>query len=259
MPSLEQEFISHDLHDNDFLGIIINNVDYTYSGRCQIRVFGVLEQIKDEHLPWASPVNSTIFGGNGAGSLSVPKIGQYVRVIFNNGDLYAPEYTTIQNIDSQLIKKIKDDYMGTHVLLFDPDENISVIFQKSSGFLINYKDSFLQISPDNMITLQHSNSESIIQMEGDICRIATKNEVQISAAAKASIVADESILNGKQTTKLGPPGNYYHALLAEPMWGLLSALATAIDAKLPITPGINVGLVEEAKNAATSTNVLISK
>jgi len=259
MTTIEDEFLSHDLHDNDFLGIVVNNLDSTYSGRCQIKVFGVLEQIKDEHMPWASPVNSTIFAGNGAGSLSVPKIGQYVRVMFNNGDLYAPEYTTIQNVDSQLIEKIKNDYIGTHVLLFDPDQDLNVIFQKGSGLLIFYKESFIQISPDNMITLQHANADSIIQLEGDVCRISTKNEVQISAAAKATITADESVLNGKQTTKLGPPGNYYHAVLAEPLWGLLSSMAAALDAKLPLTPGVNVALVEEAKNAGTSTNVLISK
>lgn len=258
MASLEEEFISHDLHDNDFLGVVINNLDPVFAGRCQVKVFGVLEQMKEVHLPWASPVNSTIFAGNGAGSISIPKIGQFVRVQFNNGDLYAPEYTTIQNIDSQLIERIQSDYLGTHVLLFDPDENINVIFQKGSGFLIFYKESFIQISPDNMITLQHANADSVIQLEGDICRISTKNEIQLSAAARATVIADESVINGKQTTKLGP-GNYYHALLAEPLWGLLSSMAAAIDAKLPLTPGVNVGLVEEAKSAATSTNVLISK
>jgi hypothetical protein len=259
MAAIEDEFLSHDLHDNDFLGVVTNNLDSTYSGRCQVKVFGVLEQIKLEHLPWASPVNSTIFAGNGAGSLSVPKVGQFVRVLFNNGDLYAPEYTTIQNIDSQLIEKIKSDYLGTHVLLFDPEQDLNVIFQKGSGLLLFYKESFIQISPDNMITLQHANAESIIQLEGDVCRISTKNEVQISAAAKATITADESILNGKQTTKIGPPGNYYHALLAEPLIGVLLSMAAAIDAKLPLTPGVNVALVEEAKSAMISTNVLISK
>ena len=258
MSKIEEEFLSHDLHDNDFLGVVTNNADPTYSGRCQVKVFGVLDQIKDLHLPWAVPANSSIFAGNGAGSLSVPKVGQFVKIVFNNGDLYAPEYKTIQNVDSQLIERIKSDYLGTHVLLYDPEQDLNVIFQPGSGFLIFYKESFLQISPDNMITLQHSNAESVIQLEGDVCRISTKNEVQISAAAKASIIADESIINGKQTTKVGP-GNYYHALLAEPMWGLLSSLAAAIDAKLPVTPGINVALVEEAKHAATSTNVLISK
>lgn len=259
MAAIEDEFISHDLHDNDFLGVITNNKDATFSGRCQVKIFGVLDQMKVEHLPWAVPINSTVFGTNGAGSLSVPKVGHFVRVQFNNGDLYAPEYTTIQNIDSELINKIKDDYEGTHVLLYDHDQDLNIIFQRTSGFMVFYKGSFLQISPDNMITLQHANSDSVIQLEGDVCRISTKNEIELSAAARISAVADEAVINGKQTTKIGPPGNYYRALLAEPMWALLSTLATAIDAKLPLTPGVNVSLVEEAKNSATSNNVLISK
>lgn len=259
MAILEDEFISHDLHDNDFLGVIVNNQDPTFSGRCQVKIFGVLDQMKEEHLPWAVPINSTVFGSNGAGSISVPKVGHFVRVQFNNGDLYAPEYTTIQNIDTELIKTIMNDYEGTHVLLYDHEQQLNVIFQRGSGFMIFYRGSFLQISPDNMITIQHSNSDSIIQLEGDVCRISTKNEIELSAAARVSIVSDESILNGKQATKIGPPGNYYRALLAEPMWALLSTIASAVDAKLPLTPGVNVSLVEEAKVAATSNNVFISK
>lgn len=259
MASLEDEFVSHDLHDNDFLGVIINNEDPTFAGRCQIKVFGVLEQMREEHLPWATPVNSTIFAGNGAGSLSIPKVGQFVRVQFNNGDLYAPEYTTIQNIDSKLIDLIKSDYYGTHVLLFDPDSDITVIFQKKSGLIMSYRGSFIQISPDNMITIQHSNADSIIQLDGDVCRISTKNEIQLAAASRISATADEAVINGKQATKIGPSGNYYHALLAEPMWGLLAAMAAAIDDKLPVTPGVTASLVDSAKTAATSTNVLISK
>jgi hypothetical protein len=48
-------------------------------------------------------------------------------------------------------------------------------------------------------------------------------------------------------------------MLAEVVFPLLTTLATAIDAKMPITPGVNVGLVESAKAAGTSTNVLISQ
>ena len=66
--NIEEEFLSHDLHDNDFLGVIVNNVDSTYSGRCQVKIFGVLDQIEDNFLPWAVPANSCVFAGNGAGS-----------------------------------------------------------------------------------------------------------------------------------------------------------------------------------------------
>lgn len=247
-----------DLHDNDWLGIIVNNLDPLFSGRCQVRVFRLMDSIHVDHLPWAVPINSTVFAGDGAGSISIPKIGQIVRVQFNNGDLYSPEYTTIQNIDTQLIDKIKDDYEGTHVLLYDPDEELNVIYQRNLGFQIFYRDSFIQISPDSMITIQHANQESIIQLEGDKMNIVTKNEISISASAKITMTADELIAKGNQTTKIGAPP-YYHAVLSEILFPLLTTMATSIDAKLPVTPGVNVALVQQAKQAATSTNVLIGK
>ena len=249
--------MSNGMRDNDWIATVTNNIDPTFSGRCQVRVFRLMDEIDSKNLPWAVPINSTIFAGDGAGSLSVPKIGHIVRVQFNNGDVYAPEYTTIQNVDTQLIETIKDDYDGTHVLLYDPDEELNVIYQRNRGIEIFYRESFIQIAPDSMITIQHANQDSLIQLEGDKCSIVTKNEVNISAAAKVEVTADEVIAAGNQTTKLGP-GPYNHAVMAEVLFPLLSTLATAIDAKMPATPGVNVGLVETAKQAATSTNVLIS-
>jgi len=253
----EIDFIQHDYHDNDWIGIVVNIKDPTFSGRAQVRVLGLFDGISDEHLPWAVPINSTIFAGDGAGSISVPKIGQFVRIQFNNGDIYAPEYTTIQNIDTELIKRIKDDYEGTHVLAYDPVEELTIIFQKNSGIQIYYRESYLQITPDTLITLSTPNGDSVIQMDGDIINVTTKNEVNIAAGAKAEVTADEVIVNGAQTTKVGP-GPYSHAVLAEPIWALLSTMATALDAKYPATPGVNAGLVEAAKQSATSTNVMIS-
>lgn len=251
------DFLKKDLHDNDWIGVVTNNIDPNFAGRCQIRVFRLMDSIDGQDLPWAVPVNSTLFAGDGAGSLSVPKIGQIVRVQFNNGDVYAPEYSTIQNVDTELIETIKEDYDGTHVLAFDPDEGLNIIYQRNLGIQIFYRESFFQISPDSMITIQHANQESLIQMEGDKTYITTKNEVNISAGAKVEVTGDEVIAAGNRTTKIGP-GPYYHAVMAEVLFPLLQTMATALDAKMPATPGVNVGLVEQAKQAATSSNVLIS-
>jgi hypothetical protein len=250
-------FINHDYGENSWLGIIVNTKDPTFSGRAQVRILGLLDGIKDEHLPWCVPINSTIFAGNGAGSLSVPKVGQFVRIQFNNGDIYAPEYTTIQNIDTDLIKRIKDDYDGTHVLLYDPIEELTVIYQKKSGFQIFYRESFFQITPDTLVTLSTPNGDSIVQMDSDVINVTTKNEVKVVAASKVEVTADEVVVSGAQTTKIGP-GPYSHAILGEPIWALLTTLASALDKKLPSTPGVNQGIVEAAKQAATSTNVMIS-
>lgn len=252
------EFVSHDLHDNDWIGVVINVKDPQYMGRCRIRVFGLMDNLEDNHIPWATPVNSTIFGGDGAGSLSIPKIGQFVRVQFNNGELYSPEYTTIQNIDSQLIDSIKDDYEGTHVILYDPDQELSIVFQKNMGFKIFYKEAYILIDNESAITIQTPNNESVIEMVGDKCNIVTQNEINITGSSKVNITGSEVIAAGSQVTKIGPGPGYNHAVLAEILFPLLTSLATAIDTKLPVTPGVSVGLVEASKSAATSTNVLLS-
>ena len=251
------DFLTRDLFDDDWIGIVTNNTDPLFSGRCQVRVFNIMDDIDAQQLPWAVPVNSTFFAGDGAGTLSVPKIGQIVRVKFNNGDIYAPEYSTIQNIDTELIQAIKDDYDGTHVIAFDPDEELSIIYQRNLGIQIYYRESFIQIAPDSMITIQHANQDSLIQLEGDKCNITSKNEVNISAGARVELSADEVVAAGNQTTKIGP-GPYYHAVLAEVLFPLLQTMATSLDAKMPATPGVNVGLVAQAKQASTSKNVLIS-
>ena len=250
------DFLVKDLHDEDWIGIVTNNIDPLFSGRCQIRVFNLMDEIDAKQLPWAIPINSTMFAGDGAGSLSVPKLGQIVRVQFNNGDIYAPEYSTIQNIDTELIQAIKDDYDGTHVIAFDPDEELSIIYQRNLGIQIYYRESFIQISPDSMITIQHANQDSLIQLEGDKCNITTKNEINIAAGARVEITADEVVAAGNRTTKIGP-GPYYHAVLSEMPFPLLQTMASALDAKMPSTPGVNTALVQRAKQAATSKNVLL--
>jgi len=251
-------FSNSDYKNNDWIGVVVNSNDPTFSGRCKVNVFGLFETINPDHLPWAVPTNSTIFAGDGAGSISIPKIGQFVKINFNNGDIYAPEYTAIQNVDNELIERIKDDYQGTHVLLYDPLEELTIIYQRKSGFQIYYKESFFSITPDTLITLQTPDADAIIQMDGDIVNVTTKNEVNIAAGARAEVAADEVVVNGAQTTKIGP-GPYSPAILGEPMWALLTTMATALDAKMPATPGVNAGLVEAAKQSASSTNVMISQ
>ena len=84
----DTKFLKHNLHEEDWIGIVTNNQDPTFAGRAQVRVFGLMDSIIDEHIPWATPVNSLFYGGDGGGTLSVPKLGQFVRIQFNNGDLY---------------------------------------------------------------------------------------------------------------------------------------------------------------------------
>lgn len=254
------EFIKHNLKGDDWIGVVINSNDPIFAGRAQVQVFGLMDDINPDHLPWATPVNSNFFGSNGSGSLSIPKVGQFVGIRFNNGDLYAPEIINIQNIDTYLIDKIKEDYQGTHVILCDEDQDLNIIFQPKSGLKIFYNESYFQITRDSMITIQNENGDSTVQLEGDITRIITKNEVDVAAAAKVTVTADEILIKGKNTTKIGGNAIFNSAVLAEPLWALLLQMATVIDnAKLPITGPTLASIVKTNQIAATSTNVKISK
>ena len=101
----------------EYIGKVIYNEDTTHTGRCKVRVFGLFDNLKDENIPWFTPMNSSIFSAGGAGSLDVPKIGTIVRVKFSNNDYYSGEYMALQCVDPALVKEIEDDYDGAHVCL----------------------------------------------------------------------------------------------------------------------------------------------
>ena len=255
----DTEFLKHNLFHDDWIGVVVNSDDPTFSGRAKVRVFGLMDNIVDDHLPWATPINAEFHGGTGGGNLSVPKPGTFVRIRFNDGDIYAPEISSIQNIDNDLINEIKEDYQGTHVIIYDPDVDLKILHQVQSGLLIYFKESFFQISPDSMVTIQTEDADSIIQMEGDTTRIVTKNNIDVAAAAKATVQADEVVVAGANTTKIGPGPNYESAILGREMFTLLRELMSYIDAKLPITGGALTGIVQSHEASIKSTNVKISK
>jgi hypothetical protein len=179
----EDRFLAQGLQDKDWMGIVEDNEDPEFEFRCRIRVLGLFDELPIEAIPWAFPANQGIFAsaGGGFGSGSVPKVGTMVKVKFNSGSKYAPEYYAIQNINSGLKGEISGDYQGTHVLVYDEDEDLKIIYQKGVGIKIHLKDSHVTINPDTSITIEHSSSESIIELLGPTINIVSSNEVNITA------------------------------------------------------------------------------
>ena len=75
-------------------GIVVDNYDPLYKGRCKIRVFGLHSEtvcgqylILDDDLPWACPAPNV---GSSNGSFNVPNIGS--RVYVNDDDPYNIQY-----------------------------------------------------------------------------------------------------------------------------------------------------------------------
>ena len=256
-----------------WLGKVVDNKDPEFMGRCKVRVYGKFDEpadaldhtknfiISDENLPWAYPTGSSIFAGGdskGAGSLSVPKEGTDVKIVFSSGNIYAPEYTTVQNVNDKLIDEIKDSYQNSHVLFFDEDEDVRILYTPERGIEMFHKDSRIIINPDSSITIEHKETKSIIELNGGTINITANSTVNITSNSKISSESTECILNGSSSTKLGPSPTY-SGVLGEPLWAFLKIMSSAIDAKLPSTPGVITSQAASFEQLSLSKNVKLSR
>jgi len=264
--------LSSNLKGTEWLGEVEDNADPDFSGRCKVRIFGLLDGKEDdkkdsspynittENLPWCHAATGLIFASGdskGAGNLSVPKIGSKVKVRFNGGNLYAPEYFAIQDINEDMTKEINDSYVDSHVLLYDKDSELKILYKNNLGIQIFLRGSNMTINPDSSITIEHKDTQSIIELIGGTINIHANSTVNISSNSKIEAVSSESILNGSTVTKLGPSPSY-SAMLAEPTWAFLKMLAAAVDAKYPTTPSAMASQAESFESISTSKNVKLS-
>jgi hypothetical protein len=251
--------LSQDTMSKSWIGEVVDSEDPEVQLRCKIKVFGLFDELETDDIPWAFPANQGIFASTtgGFGSGSVPKVGSLMKVKFSNGDIYAPEYYAIQNINAALQTEIEGDYQGTHVLAYDEDEDFKILYQPGTGIKIHMKESHITINPDESISIEHSGSESIIELVGSTCNIVTKNKVEITADSEIVATAPECTLNGTQTTTLGPTGNF-SAVGSEPLWAFLKTMASVVDTKWWSTPGLMTGLAAAAETASTSKNNKVS-
>jgi len=261
-----------------FIGKVVDNDDPEREGRCKVMVFGLFEtedpvldgnnkptgqtkkaEIPKEALPWAHPFNRKMFAGGDGGfaDISVPKIGTIVRVQFAEGDIYSPEYTSIQTVNPTVSAELEASYLGSHVLAYDVDEQVKIMYTPSVGLQFFHKDSTITVNPDSSITIEHAGSSSIIELVGSEINITANSTINITSTSLIKNESSEVAMNGTSVTKLGPAPTY-SAVMAEPLWVFLKALAAAVDSKLPATPGVYSGQAAAAEQLSTSKNVKVS-
>lgn len=257
---LNDKITAEELQKDDWLGEVVDNNDPENSFRCKIRVNRLYDELEIEDIPWAHPISNSTFSSTengGFGNGSVPKIGTKVRVRFNSGDRYAPEYFAVQNVNQELSNELGDDYIDSHVLLYDQEQDLKIIYQPGNGIKIFLKDSHITINPDSSITIEHKDATSIIELEGSTCKVVTNSTIEMTSSDKIEMNSLECEVKGTQKTQLGPLGNF-SAVGSEPLWTFLKALSTAVDAKWPQTPGVNVAAANAAERLSTSNNVKVT-
>jgi hypothetical protein len=264
---------AQNLRGTEWMGIVEDNSDPEFIGRCKVRIFGLFDGRQDDRvdnspykistgdLPWCYPGNGQFFSSSGenrgAGNLSVPKKNSVVKVRFNGGNLYSPEYFSVQDVNPDLSAEIKDSYLDSHVVLYDKDQQLKILYKPALGVQIFHKDSNITINPDSSITIEHKDTQSIIELVGGTINIVANSTINVTSNTKIQAESSESIFNGSTVTKLGPSPQY-SAVLAEPLWTFLKILATAVDAKFPPTPSAMSSQAEAFEALSTSKNVKIS-
>jgi hypothetical protein len=170
--------------NSTYLGEVVNVDDPDKEGRCKIRVFNLFDNLSDEDLPWASPGNGKTFAGGankGFGDLSVPKVGTVVKVYFESDDPYTPFYNLIQIFSDEAKAEIDGSYLGSTILMYDVDEQVKVFYTPGKGLNFFHKDSAIIINPDSSVTIQHKDSESIIELIGGKINIVSTSDVNVTS------------------------------------------------------------------------------
>lgn len=180
-----------DLKGSEWVGIVEDNNDPAFLGRCKIRVHGKFDMrvdstdpssdfiIPTDKLPWARSGNIFTGGSStGGGSFDVPKKGSSVKVTFDNGNLYTPVYHFNIYQSNEVLSEIQESYKNAHVLLYDTafaldedgensreGEHIKVFFTEEKGLMMDYAtgegSSIINIRPDNTIMIEYPSGKKI--------------------------------------------------------------------------------------------------
>ena len=194
-------------------GIVIDNYDPLYKGRCKIRVFGLHSEticgrylILDDDLPWSSPAPNI---GSSNGSFNVPSIGE--RVYVNADDPYNILYygqvevkssiKDLQYKNSEMSDRLKviayseDDMEGEKNWLkiyYLPENGLTIECNGNSILLTKYDELLIKNNKGAEISMNNVSGDINIKTEGKVnldCR-----EVSLGGDAADTLVLGSKLM-----------------------------------------------------------------
>lgn len=170
-------------------GIVIDNYDPLYKGRCKIRVFGLHSEticgqylILDDDLPWSSPAPNI---GSSNGSFNVPNIGE--RVYVNADDPYNILYygqvevkSSIKNLQSKntemsdrlkVIAYSEDNMVGEKNYLkiyYLPEDGLTIECNGNKILLTKYDSLLIKNNRGAEISMDNVSGDINIKTEGKL-------------------------------------------------------------------------------------------
>lgn len=250
--------ITYDDHEvMTFLGEVVQHIDPEKEYRCKVRVFGKYDELAVDDIPWAYPrFPATFASDGGSGTASVPKMGSVVEIRFESGDYYHPTYSAMSHVSNDVKALVSSSYEDSHVILADKSQDLAMYYTKAQGFIVDLKGSYILISNDGSITIEHKETKSVIEMRGGVITVTADSEVNVTARSRVHIAAPEVWLDGK-LTKNGHTPNYTHTR-HEPLWQFLKVLSQAVDAKMYPTPGVMFNAATQFEQLAKAESCKVS-
>jgi len=246
-----------DVTSDQYIGVIVNNEDPLFMGRCKVRVFQKFDDIPDDDLPWAFPLRNFVFaktadgetkGGGGYGNFSYPKINTLVVVTFCGGDIYSPQYREVEIMNSEMQAEIQgDSYVNSQVTVYDVDSDLKIMYTDTQGLMIWHKESYMNIDKVTDIIIEHSSRDNKRIMKPTKTVETVKDDFSIDTGSGSS-----SIHLGENET------DNYSCVKCENLMKLLNQLASMLDAKVPSSPGVAVNLVKSLESTICSEVVKMS-
>jgi hypothetical protein len=143
-----------------YIGVVEDIKDPQKMGRVKARVLDIYDDQKLEDIPWAAPWKDL-----GGGQFSLPEIGKVVIVVFDQADVYKPEYIFTEHWNVNLENKLKSlsdtDYQSMRSLIFDHKTQIFV--NDSEGLKIDHKFNNINIK-DNSINLNLKDNNMVLNL-----------------------------------------------------------------------------------------------
>lgn len=257
-----EDLFEDNLQKTEYVGVIEDIQDPKKMGRARVRVFGKTghasgdQEIQTALLPWAYPKHFGFAAVDGGAQFSTPKVGAEVAIEFPDGNIYSPRYTHLINLSDKVKEAIANSYENAHVLAFDDPEQFKMYYTQEGGLLVYLKGSLINMKNDRSILISHDQNSAQLELRGNDLDIVTEGNVNISSKNNVNVNSNNVWANGVQTNIGGNP--IFSAVNGEPLFALLKALATIVDAKMSVTAGSTVALVNQFEQFVLSGTVKTS-
>lgn len=133
--STSKELENDNLRETHWIGEVVDNADPKNWGRCRVKVYGKFDNLPNDAIPWATPMNRDFVGTH-----HTPNVGTVVAVRFDNGNLYHPEYWFQIDQSKALKKDILDKSGKAHnvvSLVYDEVRNVRIYHSPEDGLVIS--------------------------------------------------------------------------------------------------------------------------